>query len=142
MTLRRNWKYYNDNWNRFSFFFWNRFSNLITRTPSVCGGCSRRKRKIASGFCSNTHTHTRHFKEEGVMIPKEKVKRVSCGFTVLKTFYQKIRNAPSKLMSYFVYLLLAHLRYHYFVTIHNLIDLTWFKSNQTGPISTSTFWEN
>ena len=76
------------------------------------------------------------------MIPKEKVKRVSCGFTVLKTFYQKIRNAPSKLMSYFVYLLLSLLRYHYFVTIHNLIDLTWFKSNQTGPISTSTFWEN
>lgn len=36
---------------------------------------------------------------------------------------------------------LRNLKY-YIVTRHNLIYLTWFKSNQTGAISTSTFWEN
>ena len=119
----------------------------MTRTPSVSGGCSWRKRKIASGFCSNTHTHTHThmtFQRRRCYDTKRESKRMSCGFTLLKTFYQKIRNVPSKLVSYCVYSLLDHLRNHpyYFVTIHNLIDLTWFKSNQTGSISTSTFWEN
>ena len=94
---------------------------------------------------THTHTHTHMtFQRRRCYDTKRESKRMSCGFTLLKTFYQKIRNVPSKLVSYFVYSLLDHLRNHpyYFVTIHNLIDLTWFKSNQTGPISTSTFWEN
>lgn len=58
---------------------------------------------------------------------------------MLKTFYWETPST-NKL---FCVLVSNHLRNRsYFVIVHNLIDLTWFKSNQTGTISTSTFWEN
>ena len=91
---------------------------------------------------THTLTHTLS-KDKGAVIPKEKGS-VLCGVTTLKTFFLEKKKCSEQTNELFRVLLSTHSRNlpHYFVTIHNLIYLTWFKSNQTGAISTSTFWEN
>ena len=142
MKLRRNWRYYNDNRSR--------FSNLMTQDTKCLWGLSLEEKKtllvVSAQTHTHTHTHTRagHAKEEGVMIPKEKVKEWVLWIHIIKNISsenKKCSKQTDKLVCIFIIRSLRN-RPYYFVTIHNSIDLTWFKSNQTGTISTSTFWEN